>query len=85
MAKRPTLSIPRKAKHKGLNNPISGLKPARSSLDYDQNLFTAPVKPRVRELQRKSSSFWEEDEDGPLCCNAAQSEWTAAKSIEKQP
>lgn len=64
MAKRPTLSIPRKAKHKGLNNPISGLKPARSSLDYDQNLFTAPVKPKVRELQRKSSSFWEEDEDG---------------------
>ena len=57
MAKRPTLSIPRKAKHKGLNNPISGLKPARSSLDYDQNLFTAPVKPKVRELQRKSSSF----------------------------
>lgn len=22
---------------------------------------------------------WEQDEDGPLCCNAAQDEWNAAK------
>ena len=36
-----------------------------------------------REYQEQCShcgSEWEEDKDGPLCCNEAQKEWDAAKS-----
>ena len=63
MAKRPTLSIPRKAKHKG-QNPIADYKKAVSSHSYAAAQFETP-KPvsRNNPLQRKSSSFWE-DESG---------------------
>lgn len=64
MDKRPTLSIGRKAKHKGqLQNPIADFKKAKSSHSYAAAQFEAPVVKKTQEIRRKAASFWE-DEDG---------------------
>lgn len=63
MAKRPTLSIPRKAKNKGLQNPIADFKKATSSHSYaDADFKTPTIKRTNSPLQRKQSSFWEDEE-----------------------
>ena len=63
MAKRPTLSIPRKAKHKGqMQNPINDFKAAKSSHSYAATQFDIPQKPVSKPLQRKSASFWDDGE-----------------------
>lgn len=64
MDKRPTLSIGRKAKHKGkLQNPIADFKKPKSSHSYASAQFETPVVKRSREIIRKSDDFWQ-DEDG---------------------
>ncbi|CAC9972269.1 hypothetical protein [Aeromonas phage PVN02] len=64
MDKRPTLSIGRKAKHKGkLQNPIADFKKPKSSHSYASAQFETPVVKRSRAIIRKSDEFWQ-DEDG---------------------
>lgn len=68
MDKRPTLSVGRKAKHKGkMQNPIADFKKARSSHNYAEAQFETPVVKKTQGIVRKTDEFWQDEEgDGFL-------------------